>query len=164
MDHHEYSVLANAYVWHVITLHHNYHSLTHFSLYFTNTAYIGSSYSSGYPSMTRDLNCTQFQATIGLSVYALGFGVAPLFSAALSEEFGRQPLYLVSTLVFMLMQLGVALSVAIILLLIIFTTHWFSFKQSEKYRIGSNIPIHRRRRWVYGVDYGGRDSSGHMES
>lgn len=65
----------------------------------------------GYPSMIRDLNCTQFQATIGLSLYALGFGVTPLLTAPLSEEFGRQPLYIVSGIVFMLMHLAVALSV-----------------------------------------------------
>ena len=50
-----------------------------------------------------------FQATIGLSVYPLGFGVIPLATAALSEEFGRQPLYLISALIFMLMHLGIAL-------------------------------------------------------
>jgi len=44
--------------------------------------------------MIRDLNCTPFQATLGLSVYALGFGTVPLFSAPFSEEFGRQPLYI----------------------------------------------------------------------
>lgn len=59
--------------------------------------------------MTRDLNCTTFQATIGLSVYALGFGIVPLFTASLSEEFGRQPLYLISTSIFFLMHLAVAL-------------------------------------------------------
>ena len=63
--------------------------------------------------MIRDLNCTQFQATIGLSVYPLGFGVIPLATAALSEEFGRQPLYLGSALIFMLMHLGIALYVLI---------------------------------------------------
>ena len=72
-------------------------------------AYIGPAYAMGYGSMTTALNCTEFQATIGLSVYALGFAVVPLFSAALSEEFGRQPLYIVSTLVFLLMQVGIAL-------------------------------------------------------
>ncbi|KAF8993763.1 MFS polyamine transporter [Cyathus striatus] len=46
-----------------------------------------------YGSMTRDLQCSVFQATIGLAVYCLGFGVVPLVSASFSEEFGRQPLF-----------------------------------------------------------------------
>ncbi|TDL23740.1 MFS general substrate transporter [Rickenella mellea] len=74
------------------------------------SAAAASTYALGYPSMIKDLNCTQFQATLGLSLYPLGFGVVPLFTAALSEEFGRQPLYLFSTLIFLLTHLGIALS------------------------------------------------------
>lgn len=59
--------------------------------------------------MTRDLNCTEFQATIGLSLYALGFGVVPLISASFSEEFGRFPLYLGSGIGFLLMFMMIAL-------------------------------------------------------
>ncbi|KAF8074570.1 MFS polyamine transporter [Lyophyllum atratum] len=59
-----------------------------------------SAYNMGFPTMTRDLNCTKFEATIGLSVYALGFGI----------EFGRQPLYLGSSFGFLLMYMMVALS------------------------------------------------------
>lgn len=61
--------------------------------------------------MMRDLNCTQFQATGGLSVYAFGFGIFPLFLAPLSEEFGRQPLYFGSITIYALMHLAVALYV-----------------------------------------------------
>ncbi|KAF5355343.1 hypothetical protein D9758_006075 [Tetrapyrgos nigripes] len=68
------------------------------------------SYNQGFPSMTRDLNCTSFQATVGLSLYALGFGVIPLFTASFSEEFGRYPLYLFSAVGFLLMYLAVALA------------------------------------------------------
>lgn len=63
----------------------------------------------GFASMRQDLNCTNFQATIGLSVYGLGFGVVPLVTASLSEEFGRQPLYIGSAIGFLLMYLMVAL-------------------------------------------------------
>lgn len=63
----------------------------------------------GYTSMIHDLGCTSFQATVGLSVYPLGFGVVPLVSASLSEEFGRMPLYVVSSIGFFLMYMMVAL-------------------------------------------------------
>ncbi|THH08248.1 hypothetical protein EW145_g2823 [Phellinidium pouzarii] len=69
-----------------------------------------STYAMGYASMTRDLNCSTLQATVGLSVYALGFGLFPLFFAPLSEEFGRQPLYIVTTFIYMSMHIGVALA------------------------------------------------------
>ena len=67
------------------------------------------SYNLGIPDMIRDLNCTHFQATIGLSMYTLGFAITPLFTAAFSEEFGRQPLYLVTCFAFAMMHLMVAL-------------------------------------------------------
>ncbi|KAJ3568995.1 hypothetical protein NP233_g5354 [Leucocoprinus birnbaumii] len=55
-------------------------------------------YPFGYQSMIRDLNCTEFQATLGLSSYTLGLGIVPMFISALSEEFGRWPLFLWSSL------------------------------------------------------------------
>ncbi|KAF9443237.1 MFS polyamine transporter [Macrolepiota fuliginosa MF-IS2] len=69
-----------------------------------------SAYALGFDSMIRDLNCTEFQATIGLSVYPLGFAVLPMITAAASEEFGRQPLYLWSTVGFVAMFVMVALA------------------------------------------------------
>ncbi|KAG6374745.1 major facilitator superfamily domain-containing protein [Boletus reticuloceps] len=50
----------------------------------------------GTESMVRDLHCTQFQATVALCVYPLGFALVPLFSTAFSEEVGRRPIYLVT--------------------------------------------------------------------
>ncbi|KAJ3551754.1 hypothetical protein NM688_g4528 [Phlebia brevispora] len=67
-----------------------------------------SSYNIGYPDMTRELNCTNFEATIGLSTYTLGFAITPLVTASFSEEFGRQPLYLFSGIGFAMMHLVVA--------------------------------------------------------
>ncbi|TFK39513.1 MFS polyamine transporter [Crucibulum laeve] len=69
-----------------------------------------SAYSLGTPSMTRDLNCSNFQATIGIAIYCLGFGIVPLVTASFSEEFGRQPLYIGSGIGFILMYLMVALA------------------------------------------------------
>ena len=66
-------------------------------------------YPLGEPDMIRDLNCTQFQATIGLSLTTLGIAITPLFTVAFSEEFGRQPLYLVSCFGYAMMLLIQAL-------------------------------------------------------
>lgn len=66
-------------------------------------------YTMGFPTMIADLNCTQFQATLGLSVFALGFGIIPLVTSAFSEEFGRQPLYIISTIGFALTHLMISL-------------------------------------------------------
>ena len=67
------------------------------------------SYNLGFPDMERDLNCTEFEATIGLSMYTLGFAITPLVTASFSEEFGRQPLYVVSCFGFAMMHVMVAL-------------------------------------------------------
>ena len=75
-------------------------------------SFAASSYNLGFPSMTRDLNCSELQATAGLAVYTLGFAVVPLVSASLSEEFGRQPLYIVCLIGFLLMHLMIALYVS----------------------------------------------------
>ncbi|KAJ8586462.1 MFS general substrate transporter [Rhizopogon salebrosus TDB-379] len=69
-----------------------------------------SSYVMGYSSMIRDLDCTLFQATIGLSMFALGIGLAPLVTSSFSEEFGRSPFYIVSSLMFMLTEVMIALA------------------------------------------------------
>ncbi|KAH8103718.1 major facilitator superfamily domain-containing protein [Phellopilus nigrolimitatus] len=71
---------------------------------------IAGTYSMGYPSMMRDLNCTMFQATLGLSAYPLGSAIFPLILAPLSEEFGRQPLYIGATILMAAMHLGIALA------------------------------------------------------
>ncbi|KAJ2917092.1 hypothetical protein MD484_g3304, partial [Candolleomyces efflorescens] len=68
------------------------------------------SFTSGYPSMMRDLNLTYTQAVVGLSTYVLAFAITPLFTSAFSEEFGRQPLYVVSVVVFLLMHVMIALA------------------------------------------------------
>ncbi|KAL4252903.1 MFS transporter superfamily protein [Abortiporus biennis] len=86
-------------------------AITFAACFFTfMSAAAASSYNLGWESMIADLNCTTFQATIGLSLYCLGFGVVPLVSASFSEEFGRQPLYFCSAIGYTLMHLMIALS------------------------------------------------------
>ncbi|KAG1878434.1 MFS general substrate transporter [Suillus tomentosus] len=74
------------------------------------TAAAASSYSISYESMMHDLNCTQLQATVGLSLYVIGFGIVPLVSSSFSEETGRRPLYIVSSVLFMLAEVMNALA------------------------------------------------------
>ncbi|KAF9525113.1 MFS polyamine transporter [Crepidotus variabilis] len=69
-----------------------------------------SAYNMGFPSMTKELQITNLEATAGLSLYAFGFGIVPLVTASLSEEFGRLPLYYVSTTMFAAMYIGIALA------------------------------------------------------
>jgi hypothetical protein len=63
----------------------------------------------GYQSMMRDLNCTQFQATVGLSLWSIGFGTVPLITSSFTEEFGRLNIYIVSSFGFMLTEMMIAL-------------------------------------------------------
>ncbi|EJU03572.1 MFS general substrate transporter [Dacryopinax primogenitus] len=74
------------------------------------TAATGSAYAMGYNTMERDLGCSQELAALGLSMYALGFGLAPLVLASFSEEFGRLPMYLVSTAIFALFFIPMAVA------------------------------------------------------
>lgn len=64
--------------------------------------------------MQRDLNASMIQIATTISVYALGFGVIPLFSAPLSEEFGRRPLYIATAFINFIMCIGMALYVILI--------------------------------------------------
>lgn len=59
--------------------------------------------------MTKELNCTNFRATIGLAMYALGFALVPLVSTSFSEEVGRRPMYIGSAIGQILAHLTVAL-------------------------------------------------------
>ncbi|RPD64469.1 MFS general substrate transporter [Lentinus tigrinus ALCF2SS1-7] len=74
------------------------------------TASSSGAYALGFTSMTRDLNATQFQATVGLAMYTLGFALLPLVTTSFSEEFGRQPIYLVTGAGCLLMHMMTALA------------------------------------------------------
>ncbi|GAA5877188.1 hypothetical protein JCM16303_006193 [Sporobolomyces ruberrimus] len=73
-------------------------------------AYCGTAFGQGSESMIRDLNCSQELATLGLSIFPLGFGLGPLFTAPLSEAFGRYPLYVVSAILYLVFFLPIALA------------------------------------------------------
>jgi len=102
--------------------------------------------------MIRDLHCTEFQATIGLSVYPLGFGLIPLVTASFSEEFGRQPLYIGSGLGFLLMTLMIALYVELHFIMVMRFT--LNLRKVKKHPDGYCGTLFTRRVWVYWVDHG----------
>ncbi|KAH0834693.1 major facilitator superfamily domain-containing protein [Lanmaoa asiatica] len=74
------------------------------------TAAASSSFSISTPSLTQDLQCTKLQAALGLGLYAIGFGTIPLVTSSFSEEVGRRPVYIFSSVVFALTQVMVALA------------------------------------------------------
>ncbi|BGP36379.1 hypothetical protein JCM10450v2_000279 [Rhodotorula kratochvilovae] len=67
-----------------------------------SSAWCGTAFAMGTSSMMEDLNCSREVATLGLSLFPLGFGLGPLFTAPLSEAYGRYPLYVVSSLVYLI--------------------------------------------------------------
>lgn len=44
-----------------------------------------SSFSIGASSMAQDLHCTELQAALGLSLFAMGFAIVPLVTSSFSE-------------------------------------------------------------------------------
>jgi len=68
-------------------------------------------YVPGIPSLQRDLGVTNHTvALLGVSLYALGFGLPPLVLAPFSEVFGRKPVYLITHLAYTIFFVGVAMS------------------------------------------------------
>ncbi|GAA6043247.1 hypothetical protein JCM8097_008485 [Rhodosporidiobolus ruineniae] len=63
-------------------------------------AYAGTAFAMGSESMMEELGCSREVATLGLSVFPLGFGLGPLFTAPLSEAYGRYPMYFISILMY----------------------------------------------------------------
>ncbi|KAK7458023.1 hypothetical protein VKT23_009931 [Stygiomarasmius scandens] len=80
--------------------------VTFVASYFTAlTGATASAYAMGFPSMMRELNCTEEQAALGISMFCLGFALIPLWTSAFSEELGRRPLFIVCTTVFTAMYI-----------------------------------------------------------
>ncbi|GAA5899377.1 MFS transporter [Sporobolomyces salmoneus] len=71
-------------------------------------AYCGTAFGQGSGSMIRELGCSEELATLGLSIFPLGFGLGPLFTAPLSEAYGRYPLYVISALFYLIFFIPIA--------------------------------------------------------
>ncbi|RAL09576.1 MFS general substrate transporter [Aspergillus homomorphus CBS 101889] len=61
-----------------------------------SVAFISSSYASGVTQIAKDLGSSEGIATLGLSLFLVGFIVGPLFWAPASEWLGRRPIFVLS--------------------------------------------------------------------
>ncbi|RGP67651.1 mfs-multidrug-resistance transporter [Fusarium sporotrichioides] len=60
------------------------------------TTFASSAYSGGMKQIVQYFNVSQEVATLGISLYVLGFALGPLFWAPLSEEHGRRRIFFLS--------------------------------------------------------------------
>ncbi|KAK7989773.1 cellular nucleic acid-binding protein [Apiospora arundinis] len=81
-------------------------------------AFCSSIHTAAISSIAKDLNCSRTVATLGVSTFLLGFASGPLIFAPLSEVYGRNPVYRTTLALFVLFNLGCALSHNIAALLV----------------------------------------------
>ncbi|KAI1066916.1 hypothetical protein LB507_011349 [Fusarium sp. FIESC RH6] len=81
-------------------------------------AFCSSIHTAAIPAIAQDLNCSSTVATLGVTTFLLGFGTGPLIFAPLSEIYGRNPVYRSTLLLFVLFNIGCALSPNIAALLV----------------------------------------------
>ncbi|VDC00305.1 unnamed protein product [Peniophora sp. CBMAI 1063] len=81
--------------------------------YLTFAVYIGSSiYTGGIKDVEAQFNVSQVAATLGLTMFVLGYGAGPMFFAPLSElpQIGRLPIYMGTLVAFVLFLIPTALA------------------------------------------------------
>ncbi|KZF26428.1 putative caffeine resistance protein 5 [Xylona heveae TC161] len=86
----------------------------------TFSVYIGSAiYSAGIEDVMRDFRVSQVAATLGLTLFVLGYGIGPMLWAPMSEmpAIGRNPVYIGTLTLFVILQVPTALSVNLGMLL-----------------------------------------------
>ncbi|KIM52403.1 hypothetical protein SCLCIDRAFT_18159 [Scleroderma citrinum Foug A] len=79
-------------------------------IFAATTSASASSYAISLSSMTKELKCSDIDLALGLGLYPAGFGVAPLFTSPFSEEVGRRPVYIFSSITYTLTGVMVALA------------------------------------------------------
>jgi MFS family permease len=72
-------------------------------------SWAASGFSPGSSQFSQEFHVSSEVATLGLSLTVLGFALAPLVQAPLSEYFGRSPLYIASYGIFLFFLLGTPL-------------------------------------------------------
>lgn len=79
----------------------------------TFSVYIGSSiYTPGIPEISEEFGVSPVAATLGLTLFVLGYGVGPMLWSPMSEipQTGRGPIYIGTLALFVVLQLPVALA------------------------------------------------------
>ncbi|KAG2416643.1 hypothetical protein HFD88_007859 [Aspergillus terreus] len=71
-------------------------------------AFASSAYSGGQAQVMSEFGLSEAGATLGMSLYVLGFSIGPVFWAPLSEIFGRRPIFIVSFGVFTIFNAAAA--------------------------------------------------------
>ncbi|KAF5325519.1 hypothetical protein D9619_009703 [Psilocybe cf. subviscida] len=73
----------------------------------TFSVYIGSAiYTASIPGIVDTFHVSQSTATLGLSLYVIGYGIGPIIFSPLSEipSIGRRPIYIITLLIFVALQ------------------------------------------------------------
>ncbi|KAF5676591.1 MFS DHA1 multidrug resistance [Fusarium heterosporum] len=79
----------------------------------TFSVYIGSAiYSAGLQSVMQEFGVSQVAATLGLTVFVAGYGLGPMIWSPLSEvpQIGRNPVYILTLALFVVLQVPTALA------------------------------------------------------
>ena len=74
------------------------------------TAFTAGAYTPGIGQMTKLWHVSEVAASIGITAFTTGFGIAPMFLAPFSEFNGRKPVFLATGVVFVITQLCCALT------------------------------------------------------
>ncbi|KAF2846222.1 MFS multidrug transporter-like protein [Plenodomus tracheiphilus IPT5] len=69
-------------------------------------------YSPALADIMRDFDISRTVAILGLTVYTIGLALGPIFTAPLSERYGRKIIYVVHSPIFMLFTLGAGFSMS----------------------------------------------------
>ncbi|KAJ6620281.1 major facilitator superfamily domain-containing protein [Mycena sp. CBHHK59/15] len=94
--------------------------------FLTFSVYIGSPiYTASIPGIMEEFHVSLVHATLGLTLYIVGYGIGPIFLAPLQEipAIGRTPVYIYSLLLFVVLQVPIitARNIQVILVLRFFT-------------------------------------------
>ncbi|KXS99248.1 hypothetical protein AC579_3916 [Pseudocercospora musae] len=74
------------------------------------TAYNAGAYTSGLDQMKDEWQISQVAGLLGVTLFTVGFGLAPMFLAPFSEINGRRPVFLVSGVLFVIFQIVCAVT------------------------------------------------------
>ncbi|PNS14189.1 hypothetical protein CAC42_6702 [Sphaceloma murrayae] len=74
------------------------------------TAYAAGSYTSGDQQMAEEWGVSRVAITVGVTIFTTGFAIAPMVLAPFSEINGRRPVFVVTGILYVIMQLCCALT------------------------------------------------------